>query len=61
MAIIDPESPNGSALMEEARKFMISTFYREAVVPHALNLTADNDEMRRVFLNSSDVFSSLIS
>ena len=34
--------------MEEARKFMIGTFYKEAVVPLALNLTADNDEMRSV-------------
>ena len=34
--------------MEEARKFMIGTFYKEAVVPLALNLTANNDEMRYV-------------
>ena len=34
--------------MEEARKFMIGTFYKEAVVPPALNLTADNDQMRKV-------------
>ena len=59
VAVIDPESANGSALMEEARKFMIATFYREAVVPQALNLTGDNDEMRRVFFDS-DMFSSLI-
>ena len=46
VAVIDPEAPNASAVMEEARKFMISTFYKEAVVPLALGLTDDNDEMR---------------
>ena len=51
VAVIDPEAPNASAVMEEARKFMISTFYKEAVVPLALGLTDDNDEMRRVFSN----------
>ena len=51
VAVIDPEAPSASAVMEEARKFMIATFYKEAVVPLALDLTADNDEMRRVYLN----------
>ena len=46
--MIDPEAPSAGAVMEEARKFMIGTFYKEAVVPLALNLTADNDEMRSV-------------
>ena len=46
VAVIDPEAPSAGAVMEEARKFMIGTFYKEAVVPLALNLTADNDEMR---------------
>ena len=49
VAVIDPEAPSAGAVMEEARKFMIATFYKEAVVPLALGLTADNDEMRRVF------------
>ena len=49
VAVIDPEAPSASVVMEEARKFMIATFYKEAVVPLALGLTADNDEMRRVF------------
>ena len=48
--MIDPEAPNASAVMEEARKFMIATFYKEAVVPAALNLTGDNDHMRSVGL-----------
>ena len=53
VAVIDPEAPSASAVMEEARKFMIATFYKEAVVPLALDLTADNDEMRQVYLNLS--------
>ena len=48
--MIDPEAPNAAAVMEEARKFMIATFYKEAVVPAALNLTADNDLVRSVRL-----------
>jgi len=56
VAVIDPEAPSAGAVMEEARKFMIGTFYKEAVVPLALNLTADNDEMRSMLKKETDMY-----
>ena len=54
--MIDPEAPSASAVMEEVRRFMIATFYREAVVPLALDMTADNDEMRSILKKETDMF-----
>ena len=56
VAVINPEAPSASAVMEEVRRFMIATFYREAVVPLALDMTADNDEMRSILKKETDMF-----
>jgi len=56
VSVIDPEAPNAAAVMEEARKFMIATFYKEAVVPAALNLTADNDHVRGILKKETDMY-----